>query len=70
MRVPGSASNRLLQRIRAEFEECLGISITVEEGARFWGLDCETCARVLGALADSGFLRRTADGRYLMRPGV
>ena len=68
--VPGSTSARLILRIRAEFEECLGISVTVEEGARFWGLDRETCAQVLAALVASGFLCRTADGRYRKRPSV
>jgi DNA-binding IclR family transcriptional regulator len=70
MELPVSTSARLLLRIQAEFEECSALSVTVEEGARFRGLDCETCARVLRALTESGFLRRTADGRYRMRPGV
>ena len=60
----------LTQRIREEFGEAPGLQITVEEGVRFWALDAETCAMVLSALHNAGFLVRTQDGRYQRAPGT
>jgi hypothetical protein len=55
-------ATRLVQRIREEFEEAPGLQITMEEGARFWGLDAETCDYVLTQLFEMGFLAKTDDG--------
>jgi len=55
---------KLVHRIREEFEEAPGLDINVDEGARFWALDRDTCERVLARLHDINFLARTADGRY------
>ena len=60
----------LKQRIRDEFDEAPGLQITVEEGARFWAIDADTCAMVLSALHDAGFLVRAQDGRYHRAPGT
>ena len=60
----------LTQRIREEFDEAPGLQITVEEGVRFWALDAETCAKVLSALHQAGFLVRTQDGRYHRAPAI
>jgi hypothetical protein len=67
---PDPVAPFLLLQIQGEYEECPGLSVTIEEGARFWGLDLETCARVLATLAARGFLRRTTNGRYEPRPAV
>lgn len=55
---------KLIQRIREEFEESPGLRLTVDEGARFWGLDARTCEQVLGHLFAVGFLSRGSDQRY------
>jgi len=60
----------LIQRIREEFDEAPGLQITVEEGVRFWALDSATCAEVLVALHETGFLIRTQDGRYHRAPAI
>lgn len=60
----------LTQRIRDEFDEAPGLQITVEEGVRFWAIDAETCAMVLSALHNGGFLVRTQDGRYRRAPAT
>ena len=60
----------LIQRIREEFDEAPGLQITVEEGVRFWALDAATCAEVLVALHETGFLIRTQDGRYHRAPAI
>jgi hypothetical protein len=55
---------KLAQRLREEFEEAPGLRITVIEASRFWGLDEETCGRVLARLFATGFLKQGLDGRY------
>jgi hypothetical protein len=54
----------LIQRVRAEFEEGPGLELTIDQGARFLGLDLDTCARVLEALHRGGFLVLTRERRY------
>lgn len=46
----------LYGRIRAEFLEMPGLSLTLRQAARLWNLDTETCDDVLRALVDEGFL--------------
>lgn len=53
----------LVQRIREEFEEAPGLSITMREAARFWGLDEPTCERVLAELLAAGFLAKGSTKR-------
>ena len=55
---------KLVQRIREEFEEAPGLRLTTTEAARFWGLDCATCERLLTELLLIGFLRKGPDQRY------
>jgi hypothetical protein len=62
------APSLLTQRIRREFDEAPGLRLTVAEGVRFWSIDAETCADVLERLLQTGFLVRTADGRYQRAP--
>ena len=45
-------------RCRGEFLEMPGLRLTVEQAARLWHLDARTCAGVLEALVESGFLKR------------
>jgi hypothetical protein len=56
--------DRLRERVRSEFSEMPGLSLTVEQAGRLLSLDCGTCGRVLGELVRDGFLRREADGTY------
>jgi DNA-binding IclR family transcriptional regulator len=55
---------KLVQLIREEFEQAPDLRITVGEAARFWGLDLQTCERVLTELLRAGFLALGADARY------
>jgi len=65
----GTAILKLTQRIREEFEETPGLRVTVDEGARFWGLDAQTCEQVLSHLSAMGFLARGNDRRYAQASG-
>jgi hypothetical protein len=60
---PETVLQKLTQRIREEFEEAPGLTLTASEAAHFWGLDEMTCRQVLGRLRAAGFLARD-DDRY------
>jgi hypothetical protein len=59
-----AALTKLTQQIREEFEAAVGLRVTENEAARFFGLDVETCEHVLRQLHGVGFLARDIDGRY------
>ena len=61
---------KLIQRIREEFEESPGLRVTIDEGARFWGLDAEVCELVLseGAEGKTRFERRVTGGGFQGAP--
>jgi hypothetical protein len=55
---------RLRDRVRSEFSEMPGMSLTIEQAGRLLSLDCHVCGRVLEELVDDGFLRVEPDGSY------
>jgi hypothetical protein len=57
----------LSRRIRAEYLEMPGLSLTERQARRIWNLDEVRCDAVLRALIDAQFLRRTPDGAYIRR---
>lgn len=52
----------LLDRVRSEFREMPGLCLTRRQARRLWALDGGVCDRVIDALVEEGFLRRTRDG--------
>ena len=60
-----SAASLLLQRIENEYREMPGLILTEDQAKRLWGIDGTTCRRVLAALLERRFLRRTAAGAYV-----
>ena len=54
----------LIQRVRAEYLEMPGLSLSAEQVQRLCGVNSELCGRVLDALVQSGFLSRRSDGAY------
>jgi hypothetical protein len=55
---------QILQRIRAEYLEMPGLSLSPEQVQRLCGMDRALCASVLEALVETGFLSRRSDGGY------
>jgi hypothetical protein len=49
-------------RVRAEFVEMPGLSVTPAQAARLWGLDKATCQVVIDQLVEAAFLRKTHGG--------
>src|SRR5438876_7173896 len=63
--VPQEAARVLItERIRGEFREMPGLTLTVAQARRLWNVDLPTCTDVLSQLVESGFLCRKADGTY------
>ncbi len=52
----------LAERVRAEFREMPGLRLTTAQAMRLWGLELETCKRVIDTLVAAAYLRRTAGG--------
>ena len=57
-------SHATVERISAEFIEMPGLRLTVQQAARLWALDPETCQALLDALVEAQFLRVNRDGTY------
>ena len=55
---------RLRERVRSEFSEMPGLSLTVEQARRLLALESGVCGRVLQELVRDGFLRREPDGSF------
>jgi hypothetical protein len=59
------APAHLVHRIESEYREMPGLNLSVEQAQRLWGLDRETCLRVLTLLVTRRVLRRTRADTYL-----
>ena len=54
----------ITERVRGEFREMPGLTLTLAQAARLWSLDAATCTEVLTSLVSSGFLSRKPDGAF------
>ncbi|MBS1820039.1 MAG: hypothetical protein JSU08_19055 [Acidobacteria bacterium] len=55
----------LLARIRSEFLEMPGLSLTIPQASRLWNLDPQTSQLALEMLVHAGVLQCTDDGRFM-----
>ena len=55
-----------LPLIKGEFREVPGLVLTKPQARRLWGLDPQTCDRVLDALVASSFLKKTPRDMYAL----
>ena len=60
----GTGTDVVIQRIYSEFLEMPGLRVTCQQAQRLWGLDRETCLKVLDTLVGVKFLTRTTHGMY------
>jgi hypothetical protein len=56
----------LVARMRAEFAEMPGLSLTRAQACRLWALDSATCQRALDRLVEAGVLTTSDRGCYLV----
>jgi hypothetical protein len=54
----------LLRRVRDEFVEMPGLSLTEGQASRLWQVDPATAADLLRQLVEARFLARTGAGHY------
>lgn len=59
----------LTRRVRNEYLEMPGLSLTVGQAQRMWQLRRTDCEDLLEALVHSGFLARTAAGAFVRASG-
>ncbi|PYQ96725.1 MAG: hypothetical protein DMF97_14975 [Acidobacteria bacterium] len=51
--------DHLATRIRAEFQEMPGLTLTLPQAQRLWGLPPDVCARVVDVLLEGAVLKRS-----------
>jgi hypothetical protein len=54
----------ITERVRGEFREMPGLTLTLAQAGRLWSLDAPTCSAVLTQLVETGFLRWRSDGAF------
>jgi hypothetical protein len=61
------AIREMLLRVASEYREMPGLSLTLPQAARLWGLDQGTCESVLTKLIEGRVLKRALNGTYVRR---
>ena len=61
--------DEVADRIRAEYVEMPGLSLTVWQAQRLWNVSEELCVRALLRLVQAKFLMLTSSGTYVRRAG-
>jgi hypothetical protein len=61
------ARKALLRRIRSEFEEMPGLTLSLAQGSRLFGIPADACSRIFGQLSDEGLLQPSRHGGYARR---
>jgi hypothetical protein len=54
-------------RAEGEYREMPGLSLTLAQAARLWGIDRSTCELVLANLIERRVLKRALNGTYVRR---
>jgi hypothetical protein len=56
----------LIGRVRGEYLEMPGLSLTLAQACRLWQMDARTCEAALDLLIAERFLGRTRDGAFVL----
>lgn len=59
--------NRIIPRMRAEYERWPRLALTIPQAARLWSADRSACSAAFRALVRVGFLAERGDGRFVRR---
>lgn len=65
MTTPAVDMSGVLWRVRGEYCEMPGVSLTLAHAQRLWGFDRSTCEPVLRQLVNEHFLRRSRAGTFV-----
>lgn len=60
----GPARHAVVRRICSEFEEMRGLSLTLNQAARLFGLPPDVASRILHRLTDAPVLCQKSDGQF------
>lgn len=58
----------LVERILAEYQEMLGLALTLDQARRLWGCDAETSRQIADVLVNRHAVAWSQDARRLIRP--
>jgi hypothetical protein len=64
MLLPSASTTSIADRVRGEFREMPGLTLTLSQAGRLWSLDPPTCNEVLSQLVQTGYLCRTSSGAF------
>jgi hypothetical protein len=53
------------RRVLSEFDEMPGLTLTMTQASRLFGLEAQVCQVVIDALVDSAYLRQTRGGAII-----
>jgi len=56
----------LIRRVRGEYLEMPGLSLTLAQACRLWQIDSHSCEAALDSLVAEHFLGRSRDGAYIL----
>jgi hypothetical protein len=62
------STERLVDRIRAEYLALPGLKLTRDQACRLWAVDDEHCNAAFDILLSEGFLHRTGTGKFVALP--
>lgn len=57
--------NAVTQRVRAEFDEMPGLTLTEPQAAKLFGIERTVCRDVIEQLIDESYLRKTRTGSII-----
>jgi ribosomal protein S25 len=63
-----SSVESLVARVRAEYREMPGLSLTAAQASRLCGINVSVCEQVLRELVVEGVLHNTSSGAYVAGP--
>lgn len=59
------ATHDCVALMRAEYLEMPGLALSKPQARRLWGLDGDTCDRLLNQMVETHFLRKTPQNLYV-----
>ena len=62
------SDDSLVERVRGEYREMPGLSLTLSQACRLWQVDRDQCEAVLETLVAEQFLIRTKAGAFMALP--
>ena len=61
---------KLVARVRGEYNEMPGLRLTPAQARRLWQMDTHQCEAILDHLVQADFLIQTRNGAYAARSGA